>query len=72
MIYFLTQKCTEAYSPEHTYTFSGKSHISENIISVTVKAKDLFNFNQGAHIQDAFPYLTVDEREWMLTGMCGI
>ena len=29
----------------------------------------LFKYNQGAMIQDAFPFLTPDEREFMMTGL---
>lgn len=31
----------------------------------------LFTYNQGAKIQRAFPFLTLDEREFMMTGMGG-
>jgi hypothetical protein len=34
-----------------------------------VKQIDLVAYQDGAHIQDAFPYLTVDQRELILTGM---
>lgn len=69
MQYFLDQSYEESYSPEHTYTFTGPCILSGQQVSVTVKAKDLFNYHQGTLIQDAFPYLTPDEREWMMTGM---
>jgi len=36
--------------------------------SVTVEAKDLFKYHQGALIQEAFPYLTADEKEWLISG----
>ena len=69
MPYFTNQSYTEAYTPKHTYTFAGKCLTSGKNISVTVEADDLYAYNQGAHIQDAFPYLTPDEREWMMSGM---
>ncbi len=34
-----------------------------------VKQIDLVTYQDGAHIQDAFPYLTADQRELILTGM---
>ena len=34
-----------------------------------VKQIDLVAYQDGAHIQDAFPYLTADQRELILTGM---
>jgi hypothetical protein len=34
-----------------------------------VKQIDLDAYYEGAHIQDAFPYLTADQRELILTGI---
>ncbi len=34
-----------------------------------VKQIDLAAYQDGAHIQDAFPYLTANQRELILTGM---
>lgn len=34
-----------------------------------VKQIDLAAYQDGAHIQNAFPYLTADQRELILTGM---
>jgi NADH dehydrogenase/NADH:ubiquinone oxidoreductase subunit G len=33
--------------------------------------KDLERYNQGEHVQHAFPYLSADFREMLVTGMCG-
>ncbi|OYT14915.1 MAG: hypothetical protein B7C24_15770 [Bacteroidetes bacterium 4572_77] len=67
----MTQACTytEQFEPEHTYTFKGKCLTSGNDVSVTVNGCDLYRYNQGDYIQDAFPYLTTAEREWMMSGM---
>lgn len=71
MAYFLTSNVqyTEQFEPEHTYTFYGKCVYSGKEVSVTVKGSDLFKYHQGKYIQNAFPYLTPNEREWMITGM---
>ena len=71
MNYFLTEhvKYEEQYKPTHTYTFIGPDVITKDEIRVTVNAPDLYAYHQGAYIQDAFPYLTPSEREWMMTGM---
>jgi len=71
--------CTyiESYKPEHTYTFTGiltiysrgKKAVTKKH-SVTVKAPDLFKWNQGTYIQDAFPYLSAEDREFLKTGSC--
>lgn len=37
---------------------------------ITVNGPDLFMYNQGALIQTAFPYLSVDDRERLLSGHC--
>lgn len=47
-----------------TCPFCGKAH------TVTVEVKDYFNYQEGALVQDAFPYLSADEREAFISGMC--
>ena len=71
MSYFLTKhvKYTEQYTPAHTYTFIGPDVLTKDEIRVTVNGPDLYSYHQGAFIQDAFPYLTPSEREWLMTGM---
>ena len=76
MAYFLQQNYKEnyAYSESdkatlHTYTFSGRCIMSNKKVSVTVKSNDLFNYHHGTLIQNAFPYLNKEEREWMITGV---
>ena len=66
---------TESHKPEHTYTFTGiltiytpgKEAVRQKH-SVTVKGPDLFKYNRGAYIQDAFPYLSPKDREFLMTG----
>ena len=53
---------------EHTYTFTGPCVVTGNDYSVTVKGPDLFRYNQGESIQDAFPYLSRDDREFLISG----
>lgn len=60
---------TESHSPEHTYTFTGRCVVTGEEHSVTVKGKDLFDYNRGAFIQDAFPYLTPGDREFLNSGI---
>lgn len=38
---------------------------------IEVQAVDLRRYNQGAHIQEAFPYLSAADRERLLSGICG-
>ena len=61
----------EAYKPEHTYTFVGPCVVTGKAVKVTVKAEDLFRYRQGAYAQDAFPYLSPADREFLISGMSG-
>ena len=61
-------KCTEEIDPEHIYTFTGKRAWSNEEHSVTVKAEDLFKYRQGEKIQKAFPYLSIQDREFLISG----
>ena len=65
------EKCAyvESYEPEHKYTFKGNCILSKEPVEVKVKAEDLYKFNQGMYVQDAFPYLDSSQREFLLTGM---
>ena len=36
---------------------------------LNVKSEDLTNYQNGEYIQKAFPYLTAEERELILTGL---
>ena len=38
---------------------------------LTVGAADLTNWENGELIQNAMPYLTADEREVLISGICG-
>lgn len=38
---------------------------------VSVNGPDLFAYNNGKLIQDAFPYLTATQRERLMSGTCG-
>jgi hypothetical protein len=61
----------ETYQPEHTYTFVGPCVVTGKEQRVTVKAQDLFRYRQGAYVQDAFPYLDKEEREFLISGPSG-
>jgi len=53
----------------HNYIFSGRCNCGEQQ-EITVNGPDLWQFRQGAHIQNAFPYLTDGEREFLMSGTC--
>ena len=70
--YFLSQKYTEKYQPEHTYTFHIKCNVKtcKYTANVEVKSEDLYKYHQGKYIQDAFPYISQTMRGLMLDGIC--
>lgn len=61
-------KCTQDHKND-TYTFSGKDLFTGKPVSVTVPGPALFKYRQGAMMQDAFPMLTPQQREFLITGM---
>jgi hypothetical protein len=52
------------------YTFHTRCPSCKTTKDVSVQSEDLFKYRQGAHVQDAFPYLSSVEREALLTGFC--
>jgi hypothetical protein len=61
----------EIYEPEHGYIFTGIAQINgydKQKHSVFVKAENLFKYRQGAYIQEAFPDLTPQDREFLMSG----
>ena len=45
-------------------------YICKKEYELEVKPADVKCFNEGAHVQDAFPYLTAGERELILSRTC--
>jgi len=52
------------------YVIEGLWHNTMKKNKVKVKAEDLFKYRNGALIQDAFPYLSKKDREFLISGMC--
>lgn len=52
----------------HTYTFTGPCLITKKSYSVTVSGEGLHKYRRGAYIQDAFPELSAEDREFLITG----
>lgn len=61
----------ESYQPEHTYTFIGPCVVTGKTQRVIVKAEDLNKYRQGGYVQDCFPYLTKEDREFLISGTSG-
>jgi len=57
--------------PMTQYTIERKSPLTGkvNAMEITMDPADYLAWERGALIQEAFPYLTTDEREFIKTGM---
>jgi len=53
------------YEIERTSPLSGKV----NTMEITMEPADYLAWKKGEHIQNALPYLTADEREFIKTGL---
>lgn len=40
-------------------------------LDLNITQEQLDNFNDGMHVQKAFPHLSADQREFILTGITG-
>ena len=73
MTHFLKCHYEETYEGDvHTYTFTGNCLDTGEAVSVDLLGPDLFKYNQGELIQNAFPYIDANYREWMMTGRLGV
>jgi hypothetical protein len=62
--------CNETFeNGNHLYIFTGPCHITGKSVTVKVPADGLFAYRQGAFIQDAFPDLSKDDREFLMSGI---
>jgi hypothetical protein len=68
---YASNYCTyrEVYEPQHGYIFTGPCFVTKKEYSVFVPAAELFAYNQGAHIQDAMPSVSKEDREFLMSGM---
>ena len=67
------QHCSyeESYEGEdnqHFYTFTGPCVVTGELHSVKVKGPDLFKYQHGGRISECFPYLSVGDREFIISG----
>lgn len=64
-IFTRTSYEADTYKATATCPFCGKESEVPGI-----PGTNLFKYNQGAFVQDAFPMLSAEERELILTGVC--
>ena len=69
-MYFQSQKCHEVYQPKHLYNYTLGCIKCKSEHTVSLNAPDLFKYNQGIYIQEAFPYISEGMREMMMSGIC--
>jgi hypothetical protein len=50
---------------------SGTCRSCSKSVSIMVNGQDVVDWKSGTYIQDAMPYLSVDEREILISGTCG-
>lgn len=55
-------------SVNDTVTLSGPCFVTKKLYSVTVKATQLQNYLNGAFAQNAFPNLSAEDREFLISG----
>ncbi len=52
-------------------TLTKTCHLCKTEHEMQVSDQSLERFQKGEHVQFAFPYLTADERELLISGICG-
>lgn len=65
---FAKSNCVFTYEGNYC-TIEGNCIISGEKVKVIVKNSDISKYDEGALIQDAFPYIDEDEREFLLSGI---
>jgi hypothetical protein len=55
----------------HRYIFKGPCIKCKKIIEVAVRGPELYRYRQGDFIQDALKSNTPEEREFLMSGICG-
>ena len=54
------------------FDFSRTCPICSKVNTITIKTvSDLDAWRKGAYAQDAFPYLSAEDREVIISGICG-
>lgn len=60
---------TETHDP-HTYVFTGECACCKSEQSVVIPGPELYAYRSGQLIQDAMPSVSLDEREFLISGTC--
>ena len=65
------QACSLKHHADGTVTVCGRCVITNQKNEVTVNALDLEKFKNGDYAQACFPYLKVEDREFLISGISG-
>jgi hypothetical protein len=57
--------------PELNYTHIARCHCCYQDKVIKANVKDFLDWQAGKLIQNAMPYLSVDDRELLISGTCG-
>ncbi len=66
-----TTTLVDAETTRNTLRVDGPCIYCQSPQSVTVPAADLIKFGQGGFAQDCFPALAAEQREFLISGICG-
>lgn len=68
--YAFRGNCTTAVN-DGDVKIEGPCYSCSKPVAVTVKADDYSQFEGGAFAQDCFRYLSAEQREFLISGICG-
>ena len=52
-------------------TLSIKCHHCGKTFNITMTGQQCFDYQNGCHVQEVFPDKSADERELLISGICG-
>lgn len=67
--YGLDEKCCTAALKKGMVEISGPCVVTGATFTVTVKMADWLKYKAGGYVQDCFPYLKADQREFLISGI---
>lgn len=59
------------HGTNRTQLLTPRCALCGKVVAVRVDPEDIERWRGGTFVQDAFPYLTADERELLISGTCG-
>ncbi len=59
----------EIIGNKHCYIFTGPCIITKKQYTVKIPANELYDYNQGALIQEAMPSVSAPDREFLMSGI---